>query len=267
MSNECHLELSFETANLIDYIGNNYSVVVELRRASRPEYPLGGDMVDRTEYKVACVGNKEYAVSLDVHDNMDLGINTYNETGYDYQIPFTTNLDFSSWIVNNRDEDIKACANKYYQVTYRLRRKVKTDTGYQYEPVDTAETAEKLNKALKLELLDKQGNASTSESLALMKYNGEWVYQVTKAFSEKQIKDGDGADKAHIIAWDASLSVNTEDISLEEFSNYQLEVTILPYDKKLEQENKIPTTDVNTTENPSWSDFFIFTIAKLKKDI
>lgn len=272
VSNECHLELDFSTANLDDYIGNTYNVVVELRRSSDPAYPLGGDVVDETTGSVQCTGNKEYAVAMAVDNSLNLGINTYNQTETVHKIPFQTKLDFSGWIINHRDADITRCADKNYRVTYRLKRKEKTPGGggYVYNSVDKGVAAKRLGRAFRLLLTDSEGNASP-QTLELKKYgtgeNEEWVYQTVMQFSKKQIVDGDGTGIIYVTGWNAVLSVDTEELEDEDYSNYQLEVTILPYDKTLTAD-QIPVDDTDLKEGEkAWSDYYIFTIARLKTDI
>lgn len=283
VSNECHMELSFETANLDDYMGYQYKVVAELRRTSDPDYPLGGDVVDTVFKTVQCTGNKEYAVALQVNDNMNLGINTYHEERSEYEIPFTTKLDFSTWIRPHQHQDVVTSAGKHYQIIYRLRKKVKTTktdpesggqrTAYEYEPVDSGINAEKLNDSLTLVLVNKTDNGNgtysyspAAEGLKLTKFGGEWVYWIDKQFTEDQIAQGDGTGISNIVGWDAMLKVDTTNLQNSDFSNYELEVTILPHDTaETEPQDDSPYNQLN--EKVSWSDFFIFTTAKIKTDI
>ena len=256
VSNECHIELDFSAAEIDDYIDKDYDIYMELRRTSNPDYPLGGDRLDTYSEVVKCIGNKEMAAALNVEDSMDLGINTYHETTSSYKMPFNTRLDFANMISNDKAADIAACADKKYLVTYRLKKKIKLADGtYRYDSIGIdASTADlKLGEQLQLKLDDTAG-----DTLNVVTYAGEKVYQMVKTFDEGEIKTGtDGVP--YVVSWDAELLVNTEDIVTSDFSNYMVEVTILPYDR----DSSIPADDKAAT----LIDYFIFTIGKLKTDM
>lgn len=258
VSNECHIELDFSTADIDDYVDKDYDIYLELRRSSSPDYPLGGDKLDTHSKTVKCIGNKEMAVALNVNDFMNLGINTYQETTSNYEIPFTTKLDFANMISNDKETDIQSCANKNYLITYRLKKKIKLSDGtYQYVSVGKNDSTSSLilGNQLQVKLNNQDG---VNDNLALSSYNGEQVYQMEKTFSEDEIKNGlDGVP--YVVSWGVTLYVNTENVPNTDFSNYMVEVTVLPFDKDSSKPDKDDASKL--------VDYFIFTVAKLKTDM
>jgi hypothetical protein len=269
-SNYNEIELNFATAQIDDYVGKNYDVYLELRRTSNPNYPLEGSKLDSYSKEVSGAGEKEMAVALEVSDNINLGINTYNETTTDYTIPFTTKIDFTNMIYNTAD--VEACAAKKYLVTYRLKKKVKVltrkvvqsetgteskvETSYKYVNVDQNVSDLTLGKELQLVLQD----GDDSSKLKLTTYNGESVYQMVKEFKSDQIEQGTEGTK-YLLTWDATLKVSTEGIQNKDLSNYKVEVRVLPYDK----DETTPSSDKEAKD--ALTDYYIFTIGRLKNDL
>lgn len=263
VSNECHIELDFSVADIDDYISNtgkDYSVKLELRRTSNPDYPLGGDMLDEYSAIVLGKGSKEMAVALNVDDTMDLGINTYKEASSSYQIPFTSRLDFSGMISVGNDgtpkqSDIDLCAARKYLITYRLMKKVEQPDGsYQYVSVGTDAPPSDMEPGDELKLTFDDGT-----DWELKKYNGETVYQAVKVFDKDEIINGTDGVK-YVADWTGMLNVDTSDISTYDYSNYKVEITVLPFDSAGDD---IPENDNDAV----LKDYIIYTIGKLKTDI
>lgn len=260
VKNYFHMTLDFSLANIDDYVGQSYNILLELRRTSDPNYPLGDKRVDEYTNMVTGVGDKDMAVALEVEDIMDLGINTYMQTNTSCEIPFDTKLDFNNAIVN--EADLQICADRNYLVTYRLKKKVKRGDGYEYVTVKDSSGGSNpsglhLGEELKLAAPVEKDGSTVYEELPMTTYNGEAVYQLQKKFSAGEIRSGmDGMQ--YTVGWAAVLQVDTTDIADVDLSNYMVEVTVLPYDTA-----EIPDDDHLAT----LVDYYIFTIGKIKTDM
>jgi hypothetical protein len=163
--------------------------------------------------------------------------------------------------VNSSADNIDIMANLYseknYYISYRLYRKEKTSTGHEYVQIDDEHI--KLYKEEK----DGSGNIVTTEYEKKI-INGKLVYVDTYNFTAEEIKNGTDngvtTPVSGLVMRDMKLVVNTEGISDEDLSNYKLEMRLVPYDKGINED------DV-TDETLAISDYFIFTIAKLKTDM
>ena len=294
-NNTFTLEMDFSAADLSEYVGNKYNIYMELRRTSDPEYPLEGTRLDDFSGPVDSYGNKELATTVEVSDIRNLGINTYREQKNQYEIPFTTKLDFANMIYN--EADITTCANSDYLITYRLKKKVQDniDAGvnsqYKYVSVGSAANQNTVydskmyaNEKLKLALADTaDSGVTTGGALVFRDAYGtdgdkEPVYQMIKRFSADEIRKGtNGVD--YLMQWDMKLTVDTKDIEISDLSNYMVEVTVLPIDPALagsedtelitiDGNNRyIPKTDKGDGIGSSLKDYFIFTVGKLKTDL
>lgn len=294
-NNTFTLEMDFSAADLSEYVGNKYSIYMELRRTSDPEYPLEGTRLDDFSGLVDSYGNKELATTVEVSDIRNLGINTYREQTNQYEIPFTTKLDFANMIYNKAD--INTCAKSDYLITYRLKKKVLNGVDadgnpkYKYVSVGSAANPNTIsnskmyaNEKLKLALANTaDSGVTTGGALVFRDAYGtdgdkEPVYQMIKHFSADEIRKGtNGVD--YLMQWDMKLTVDTKDIEISDLSNYMVEVTVLPIDPALAGSEDtelitidgnnwyIPKTDKGDGIGSSLKDYFIFTVGKLKTDL
>lgn len=260
VNNYFHLTLDFSLANIDDYVGKDYTIRMELCRTADANYPRGDKALDSYEKPVAGLGDKDMAVALEVEDILDLGINTYMQSQSRYEIPFNTKLDFNNAIVNSEDRQI--CADRWYLVTYRLKKKVKNGDGYQYVPVRDPRGGNNpsglhLGDELKL-LIEDSRSADGYSEMTRKTFAGDSVYQVVKKFTADEIERGING-LTDTVGWDMKLLVDTDGIEDVDLSNYMVEVTVLPY----EDEGDVPDRDDIAT----LVDYYIFTIGKIKTDM
>lgn len=255
VNNYFHVTLDFSLANIDDYVGKNYNILLELRRTANPDYPLGDKRIDEYSNSVEGIGYKDMAVAMEIEDIMDLGINTYRQTESTYEIPFETKLDFNNAIVN--EADLETCVEQKYLITYRLKKKVKKGNGYEYVSVGSGGSGLELGEELKLYTAKKSGSKTEYEELPLKTYDGETVYQVEKEFTKKELKNGLNGIR-YLIGWDNLLKIDTDGIADEDLSNYMVEVKVLPY-----QTEDIPANDASA----ALEDYYVFTISKIKTDM
>ena len=289
--NTFRLEMDFSTAQIDNYVGNDYDLYMELRRTSDPNYPLEGSKLDDYSEIVKSYGNKELATALEVKDEniRSLGINTYKQNAISHEIPFITKLDFANMIYN--DADLETCAQSDYLITYRIKKKLQTKDSngvpmtdssgnpvYEYQSVGTGTddtiSALQIQDEFVLQLAD----GETGELVFKADYgaNGEEpVYQMIRRFTKNQIKNGtDGTEK--LLTWDMKLIIHAASIQNFDLSNYMVEVTVLPFDPALTASADTTTLTVqgmdrtipkkDETED-SLKDFYIFTSGKIKTDL
>lgn len=267
------ITLDFTNADLDDYVDvENYTIRLELWRSSDPEYPLGGDRLETYDFSVPCYGKKEEAVSINVDQDklMNLGINTYQQTTSDYEIPFVTKLDFSGMIKNDKESDIERCANRNYLVSYRILKKVKQSDGtYAYEGVaasdsDTTTVGDALNMQLAIE---DGGVGTTVEELTRTQVNGQCVYTMVRKFSKDEIKQGNSSENTkYAVSWGTLLQVDTTNIEAKDYSNYQVEVRVVPFDGTDADytTNKNNALDSIFAAPDNLLDYSIYNIARIK---
>ena len=263
---EEQIRLSFETA-ILDSYNDEYSVVVELLRTDEPKYPMSGDKPDYYGDEISAHIQTDLAVAVLADDLLSLGINTYLEETHNYEIPFTSMIDFGSVIEFDLEdgEDVvnaqlaKWCDETEYRITYRLYRKVETAQGKEYIPIN--------HDRISLWYADENVEGGYSLFEATTDASGQTICQETKTYTQAEVREGTDGAKG-LMTNKLLLKVNTEGISDAELSNYKLEMSVIAYDSE-------PTTDANGNPIPAaptgdeavLKDFFIFTIAELKTDM
>ena len=246
----CKFELSFSNANLIDYTENAYEVHLELLRIEEPEYPASGEIIDTYVQDVLAARKTDLACALEIEDLMELGINIYNQqTPMPHTIHFDFKLDFNGVISNNQTMN-QQIADKYYTVTYRILEKTNRNGTPQYEPY----TGDQLtlmvddpSSGIQEELI--KGTSSVREEC-------NSVY-ITYHFDWSEIKNGTDSEMEGVITRDMKLIVN--DAEKMDLSNYRIQASVMVSDEA--------PGDIDEVVNNSLSDFFVFTVAKLKTDL
>lgn len=263
---EKQISLGFETA-ILDSYNDEYSVVIELLRTDDPSYPMSGDKPDYYGDEITAHIQTDLAVAVLADDLISLGINTYLEESHNYEIPFTSMIDFGSVIEFDLEdgEDVinaqlkKWCDDTEYQITYRLYRKVETAQGKEYIPINN----DRIN--LWRENKDAEGGYSPFETTT--DANGQTIFREIRTYTQDEVRNGsDGANG--LMTNKLLLKVNTEGISDMELSNYMLEMSVIAYDSETTLDasgNTIPAAP--TGDEAVLRDFFTFTIAKLKTDM
>ncbi len=263
---EAQIRLGFETA-ILDSYNDEYSVVIELLRTDDPAYPMSGDKPDYYGEKIAAHIQTDLAVAMKADDLISLGINTYMETMYEYEIPCTSIIDFGSVIefdLEDGEEVVnkqltKWCDKTQFQITYRLYKRVNTEDGKEYVPID--------DERISLWAKDDEAEGGYSALLATTDTDGQLIYREHRVFTQDEVREGTGESGGEgLITNSLLLKVDTEDITDSELSNYKLEMSVIAYDRAFDSGgNEIL---LNPTGNEAvLQDFFIFTIAKLKTDM
>ena len=286
ISNQLHITFDFSVADIENYNGKNYTIMIKLYRSDSPEYPnegttksYGNTTVRQYSDTVAGESKRALAGAISANDLMDLGINLYNNKSTEFEIPFTNKLDFTDLIHTSKvDEDVDELKDKTYGATYRIYKKVpkNPDTGenrdidynenigsvisnsseYEYQIIEWDESP--------FELYDADGNKLTSEDVVVNTDEKQNVINTVSTFTAEEIKDGiedaEGNKVAYVTNWGNTLKVNqnyttaegNKNITDEELTNYMVTVTYTPS---------------GAADDEIIYDYFIFTIAKLKTDL
>ena len=254
---EEQIRLGFETA-ILDSYNDEYSVVIELLRTDAPNYPMSGDKPDYYGEEISARIQTDLAIAVLADNLIDLGINTYLEETHNYEIPFTSMIDFGSVIEFDLEdgEDVvnaqltKWCDQTKYQISYRLYKKVQTAGGKEYVPIN--------DQRISLWREDKDAKGGYSLFKETKDQNGRTVYVENRTFTQSEVRKGT-KDAKGLMTDKLMLKVDTKGITAAELSNYMLEMSVVAYDAE--------NTDGPIGDEAVLQDFFIFTIARLKTDM
>ncbi len=252
VSEKLSVVLNFANADLSAYTENRYVVNLELLRIEDADYPAGGEVLDIYEKSLIARRQTELACALETKDLMELGINTYhNQTPMPHLVNFDFKLDFNGILSDTNQSMNQQIAEKYYTVTYHILEKTNQNGTPEYKPYT--------GNQLSLELVSppasdmQKGLQKGNSSVGDFKNS---VY-ITYKYSLKEIEKGTGGIGRGVIIRDLVLTV--KDGSKMNLSNYKIMASVMVSDD--------PPGDIEVEMNPTLSDFFVFTIAKLKTDL
>lgn len=237
--------LDFSGADLSTVLDDSYVAWIELLRTANKDYPMGNNnTVDSHSKVINASAMQELGFALRADDLQDLAINTYpvprqtnNITGH-IMFDFSENLKIAGTGLG-RDMVLEKWSHLDYQVTYQVYKK--TDNGYvKYTGDDIKISA--LNPATGLE--------DTGENANLT---------VTYNFSKSEIVSGNGEEPVEgVLSFPCRITQNTKDLVKEtdSLTNYRVEATLTIKEKGVSAEVSEKTTD-----------FFVYTVTKLKFDL
>lgn len=271
LSNHVHLSFDFSVADIDDYAGNKYKIRLKLYRTSDPGYPIEEEIEENTEYERYTEyvkeawgqSDKDMGTAVSVDDLMELGINVYQNTNQKEVINFKNKFDFTNVINSKNADKAKAdrdkAAESAYMVTYRLQKKNMSGV---YETIDWNNSPFKLYDKV---IVD---DDITNRELEHITIDEKDVYVEHKKFTSEEILTGTDGIK-YVTQWDLQLEADIPSLSEDKglWTNYKVVATYLPYDDGVDS-NELdikapPTTDATAI----LTDFYIFTVAKLKTDL
>ncbi len=257
--------LNFAGADLSEFTSGSYEACIELLRTADSEYPMGsGNTLDfySETVQVQAANNLGFAIKSKQLDQ--LAINTYptaNEDGniIDYQTMF----DFSDILekISGAGEDaaLERWAGYEYEVTYELRKKTENGENVVYERYT--------GNDIVIKITDEGGEKTSTDGVVTA------VYQ----FDANEIKRGtviDGAEQqAGLIIRDGSMELATADLvssTQENLTNYKIVATMKIVDDSQADNGEGANAELETADAGSeltTSDFFVFTVTKLKTDL
>ena len=213
---------------------------------------MGGDRLDDYAMELTTITDRNLGFVLEAKDLMTLGMNGYSPEQSDLgNVEYTTSINFTDYIPKNDKSnrtDFEQLAEKYFTIRYRVERKKKNSDGtYTYVPY-------------------------TGDSVKLY-YDGKEITS-DKGLTFRLSQDTLLND--HVYELPFSLKADVESLLKinENITNYRVvgELYISdmsPDGKTLPNDSDIIFTQVTTDNLPdtSLSDYFVFTIAKIKTDL
>ena len=247
------IQLNFENADLLPYTEGKYNVCIDLIRSSDPKEPEAtkDDTSDENWHyektvNAVVVPSLGFAIRVPEEEQDKLAVNTYDCSRDGTQvIPFTVEFDFNDILKAVADSDKQKAIEKWaeyrYEVTFELFPK--GEDGYA-----ETEQGRYTGEGMSITVNDAEVN------------NGrKVVYPITQA----QIKDNTGSAKMPIkwegnqVTLDLSKLTGWSGEDLKKLTNYKLKAT-------LRVTSQTATGTVTEAEIVTTSDFFIYTVTKLR---
>lgn len=253
------LTLDFRNADMTEHNLDEYTVHLKLLRIENKDYPIGGERIDEYERDIPAARKQDLACAVETEDLMQLGVNTYeNQTKMPHEIDFDFKLDFAGVLTNIEETDQKT-AEKYYTVVYRIWEKTNETGAPQYELYEGSQ--------MELELINDPDGRKLAEAVSADGEKFSYVtYQFTLDEMIKGTKQQTGSQsekkeerKEGVIT--RSLKLTLKDAGEMDLSNYKVQAIVYVTDEK-----PLPK-DLKLDSITTLTDFFVFTVAKLKTDL
>ncbi len=242
--------LDFSGADLTTVLDDSYVGWIELLRTGNKDYPMGnGNDVDSHFEPIDANAMQELGFALRADNMESLAINTYPEPATQNTITGHIMFDFSENLElagsgAGKDLVLEKWASLDYEVTYQLYKK--TDSGY------VAYTGDDII----IEATDQTGlvhiqSVENGEENAGLKV----IYN----FTANQIETGNGEVPVEgVLSFPCQITQKTADLVQEtdSLTNYRLEATLAIKEAGVTEEVSEKTTD-----------FFVYTVTKLKFDL
>ena len=259
-----YLRLDFRTADMEDFDLENYYVHIDLLRTENPNYPAGGDVMDYYYRQLDAIHKEDLACAIEPENLIDLGINTYDDqTKMPHTILFDYKMDFNGVLSpTTKPEDV---AKNHYTVAYRIwEKQFKADgKSYEYVPYN----GDKLELALAGDPGD-QKDAQDQKKLTRVEpkgKNGLLYWYTDYLFEPEEIEKGTDGSPGVILR---KLSLTVDDAEHElDLSNYKVQAILYVSDDDGKGNPVLTAQELDLDSNTTLSDFFVFTIAKLKTDL
>ncbi|MDD3206152.1 MAG: hypothetical protein PHS74_10550, partial [Lachnospiraceae bacterium] len=226
------LKFYFAGADLSELQKEAYVGCIDLLRTVNKDYPMGNNnKLDSYTGQITASSVSSLGFAIQPEDYLTLGINTYPAADASNTIPFKCYLDFSKILEQLTDTERENILEKWagyeYEVTYQIYEKKKAADG------STSYVTYTGNKIMI--------QSKTGESYEPLTDN-KITYTLTKEEIEK-----------NVIAKELALQVEAADLDL---ANYKIAAAL---------QVKVPGDTGEGTQNTT--DFFIFTVTRLKTDL
>lgn len=289
---DTYLRLDFRAAtNMQSFDQENYGININLLRIENPNYPVGGEVKDTYSRNLAAKRPDDLACALEVKDLLQLGINTYdNQADLPTEMPHFIDFDFKMDFTGVWGESPignQAIADMYYTAAYRIWEKKFAADGESYEYVPYTGNKLSLMDSKGEELKKAIAQADSGPGLDFWYVDYEFSYDEinigTRGYSGNSQNDTtdqggviEGSDAPdiepgkNVIIRDLQLKVDDGAYEMD-LSNYKVQVIVFPNDFGYGTENsdgkKLEIKKSDLDYESSLSDFFVFTVAKLKTDL
>lgn len=258
VTKSCTIDFDFSQADFTSFDTGNYIVKLELLKTTEKDFPMGGERLDSYATELTTITDRNLGFVIEAKDLMTLGMNGYSPEQSDLgNVEYTSSINFTDYIPKNDKSnrtDFELLAEKHFTIRYRVERKQKNSDGtFTYVPY-------------------------TGDSVKLY-YDGKEIASdvgLTFRLSQNTLIEGNRGMSDHVFELPFSLKADVESLLTvnENITNYRIvgelyisdmspDGTTLPYD------SNIIFTPVTEDDLPdtSLSDYFVFTIAKIKTDL
>ncbi len=262
------MTLDFRNADMTPFDLEKYTVHLRLLRTEDKDYPVGGEVLDTYEKDCPAARKSDLACAVEARDLMMLGINTYqNQTTMPHEIDFDFKLDFSG-VMTGIEETDKELANKHYTAVYRMKEKKRKDDGtteyvpYEGEQLELELTDDVSGKTLQTAVSNDANSSGEKFWYVDLTYEKDAFWQEIKNGTKYQvIEEGQEKEEQSGGLLLRTMKLKVKDASRMELSNYMVEAVVYVSDEALTPEQ------INLNSSSALSDFFVFTVAKLKTDL
>ncbi len=239
--------LDFGGADLSLILDDTYVAWLELLRTGNRDYPMGnGNKVDEYQESINASAMQELGFALRADSLEELAINTYPEPAEADEISGHVMLDFSEIVKAagtgaGKNLVLEKWSGFDYEVTYQIYRKTENGDTVTYE----AYTGD----AIVISAADDTGLEQSGTG------NLQVVYHVTA----DEIEQGNGEEPVEgVLSFPCVITQNTEALTkdADNLTNYMLEATL-----------SIKENGVSGEASEKTTDFFIYTVTKLKTDL
>lgn len=249
--------MDFSGADLSNITDEKYVAWLDLLRTANRNYPMGnGNKLDSYSEEVDANASQQLGFAVKAQDLNQLAINTYPEAAETNTINYSIMFDFSDLLKQSTGIGLDALKNKWagydYTVTYEVYKKTDNGTYERYQGDDIVLYGD----------MTKDANGNYDVSTATTK-SSAGAMTVQYNFTADQLGTNDGyisLDGNAVIISTAKLIGESTEAStgdLTNLTNYKIKATLVI--TASETESAPTTTDT--------SDFFIYTVTKLKTDL
>lgn len=241
-------KLDFSGADLSAVLDETYVAWLELLRTGNRDYPMGnGNKVDEYQKSINANAMQELGFALKADSLEELAINTYPAPSAEDEISGHIMLDFSETLKAagsgaGKSLVLEKWSGYDYEVTYQIYQKTENGDKVTYEAYT--------GNDIIISAADHTGTVHTGSGGTL---------QVTYNLTADEIEKGNGANPVEgVLSFPCTITQNTEVLTaeLDNLTNYRLEATLSVKEKGVSEEASEKTTD-----------FFIYTVTKLKTDL
>ena len=254
--------LDFSGADLSNITDEKYVAWLDLLRTANRNYPMGnGNKLDSYSENVDANASQQLGFAVKAQDLNQLGINTYPKASETNVIDYSVMFDFSDLLKQSTGVGLEALISKWagydYTVTYEIYQKTGTGDNVTYVRYTGNDIVLTVNDGV-----TKQADGTyVANTDPVSSVNGTMT--VLYHFTEDQLS----ADNGYISFDNNAVTISTAKLigesteastgDLSYLTNYKIKATLVI--TASETESAPTTTDT--------SDFFIYTVTKLKTDL
>ena len=255
--------LDFSGADLTNITEDNYNAWIELLRTSNPEYPTGsGNKLDSFSANIMADAVQPLGFAIHALDLSELAINTYPLADDSNTINYEVMFDFSALLGQTSGIGLETLSDKWrgydYQVTYQLYKKTE----------NTGATVTYEEYTGNLISIQSTGDVAGSTNIG----QGGTLTVTYRFENAEDLTNGILND---LITRSGKLIIDTDALTasdIKTLTNYKLKATLVIMERPDAEGGE--DVDINAqsgqeieVKDEETSDFFIYTLTRLKTDL